>query len=426
MESLMHPRRSLLQMAAAPALSFLLPPLNARAAARRGTERARSLIVLWMNGGMSQLETWDPHPGTASGGDAKDIATTVPDLRICSLLPQMAEQMHHCLTIRSVTSKEGDHERGTAFVRSGYRPEPTLKYPTLGAIVVSQLGAGKLEIPPYISVSPRIPVPEGGYLGNAWNAFRVHHPGREVSNLEAPVPDVRQTRRLENLQLLSRSFATSHPAAARQTLHDDLTGKALQMMQSEQLRAFRLDDEPDVLRKAYGETEFGRGCLVARRLVETGVRVVEVTLPGFDTHISNHEGHVTQCRILDPAMSTLINDLHQRDLLQSTIVLCISEFGRTPAVNPAAGRDHWPAWFSCVIAGGGFRKATVIGATPADIPASDPPSPKDPVTVPEICATILDQLGIDGSKEVTTPVGRPIRFCDSSPSPRLIASADSH
>jgi hypothetical protein len=424
MESLMLPRRSLLQMAAAPALSFLLPPLNARAAARRGTERARSLIVLWMNGGMSQLETWDPHPGTASGGDAKDIATTVSDLRISSLLPQMAEQMHHCLTVRSVTSKEGDHERGTAFVRSGYRPEPTLKYPTLGAIVVSQLGAGKLEIPPYISVAPRIPVPEGGYLGNAWNAFRVHHPGREVSNLEAPVPDARQTRRLENLQLLSRSFATAHPAAARQTLHDDLTGKALQMMQSEQLRAFRLDDEPEVLKKAYGDSEFGRGCLVARRLVETGVRVVEVTLPGFDTHIANHEGHVTQCRILDPAMSTLINDLHQRDLLQSTIVLCISEFGRTPAINPAAGRDHWPAWFSCVVAGGGFRKAAVIGATPANVPASNPPPPNDPVTVPEICATILDQLGIDGSKEVTTPVGRPIRFSDASPSPRLIAAAN--
>lgn len=426
MESLMLPRRSLLQMAAAPALSFLLPPLHARAASRRGTERPRSLIVLWMNGGMSQLETWDPHPGTASGGDAKDVATTVPELRISSLLPQMAEQMHHCLTIRSVTSKEGDHERGTAFVRSGYRPEPTLKYPTLGAIVVSQLGAGKLEIPPYISVSPRISVPEGGYLGNAWNAFRVHHPGREVSNLEAPVPDARQTRRLENLQLLSRGFAASHPAAARQTLHDDLTGKALQMMQSEQLQAFRLDDEPEVLKKAYGDTEFGRGCLVARRLVETGVRVVEVTLPGFDTHISNHEGHVTQCRILDPAMSTLINDLHQRDLLQSTIVLCISEFGRTPAVNPAAGRDHWPAWFSCVISGGGFRKSALIGETPADIPVSDPPAPKDPVTVPEICATILDQLGIDGSKEVTTPVGRPVRFSDCSPSPRLIASADGH
>ncbi|MEY3175202.1 MAG: hypothetical protein RLZZ436_3116 [Planctomycetota bacterium] len=420
MESLIFPRRAALSLAAAPALSFLLPSLSARAAARRGTERARSLIVLWMNGGMSQLETWDPHPGTASGGDVQDLATTVPDLRISSLLPQMAEQMHHCLTIRSVISKEGDHERGSAFVRSGYRPEPTLKYPTLGAVVVHQLGASGLEIPPYISITPRIPVPEGGYLGNAWNAFRIHHPGREVSNLTAPVPEARQTRRLENLQLLSRRFAAAHPAAASQTLHEDLTHKALQMMQSEQLRAFRLDDEPEPLRKAYGDNEFGRGCLVARRLVETGVRVVEVTLPGFDTHISNHEGHVTQCRMLDPAMSTLINDLHQRDLLQSTIVLCISEFGRTPAINAAAGRDHWPAWFSCVIAGGGFRRAAVIGATPAEIPSAEPPPPTDPVTVPEICATILEQLGVDSSLEVTTPVGRPIRFAEASPSARLL------
>lgn len=420
MESLILHRRSLLQLAATPALSFLLPPLTTRAAARRGTERPRSLIVLWMNGGMSQLESWDPHPGSPSGGEAKDIATTVPDLHIASTLPRMAEQMQHCLLIRSVTSKEGDHERGAAFVRSGYRPEPTLKYPTLGAVIVNQLTAPGLEIPPYISITPRLPVPEGGYLGSASNAFRVHQPGKSVSNLTAPVAENRQSRRLENLQLLNHSFTTAHPAAARQTRHDDLTQKALQMMQSEQLKAFRLDEEPEALKQAYGNTEFGRGCLVARRLVETGVRVVEVTLPGFDTHVSNHEGQSSQCRILDPAMSTLISDLNQRDLLQSTMVLCISEFGRTPSVNPAGGRDHWPAWFSCVLAGGNFRKGAVIGSTPAAIPSGDPPAPADPVTVPEICATILQQLGIDSEKEVTTPVGRPIRLSDASPAARLL------
>jgi uncharacterized protein (DUF1501 family) len=420
MESLILQRRNLLQLATAPTLSFLLPTLSNAAANRRGTERPRSLIVLWMNGGMSQLESWDPHPNSPSAGQTTDLATTVPDLRIASTLPQMAEQMQHCLLIRSVTSKEGDHERGAAFVRSGYRPEPTLKYPTLGAVIVSELTPSGLEIPPYISIAPRLSVPEGGYLGSAWNAFRVHQPGQQVSNLTAPVAESRQARRLENLQLLSRSFASAHPTAAQKTLHHDLTQKALQMMQSEQLKAFRLDEEPSALKQAYGDTEFGRGCLVARRLIETGVRVVEVTLPGFDTHISNHEGQSAQCRILDPAMSTLINDLHQRDLLQSTMVLCITEFGRTPAVNPAGGRDHWPAWFSCVIAGANFRKGTVIGSTPADLPAADPPPPADPVTVPEICATILQQLGIDGNKEVTTPVGRPIRLSDASPATRLL------
>jgi hypothetical protein len=373
-----------------------------------------------MNGGMSQLESWDPHPRSPSGGETQEIHTTVPGLRIASTLPQMAEQMQHCLLIRSVTSKEGDHERGAAFVRSGYRPEPTLKYPTLGAVIVSELAAPNLEIPPYISVAPRLAVPEGGYLGNAWNAFRLHQPGKAVSNLNAPVPQIRQNRRLENLQLLSQNFTHAHPAAAQQTLHDDLTQKALRMMSSEQLNAFQLDDEPSPLKQAYGNTEFGRGCLVARRLVETGVRVVEVTLPGFDTHIANHQGQSSQCQILDPALSTLISDLRQRDLLQSTIVLCISEFGRTPAINPAGGRDHWPAWFSCLIAGGNFRKAAVIGQTPADIPSADPPLPTDPVTVPEICATILDQLGIDSSKELTTPVGRPIRLADAAPSTRLL------
>jgi uncharacterized protein (DUF1501 family) len=143
-------------------------------------------------------------------------------------------------------------------------------------------------------------------------------------------------------------------------------------------------------------------------------------LPGFDTHISNHQGHITQCQILDPAMATLLHDLRQRDLLQSTIVLCISEFGRTPRINPAGGRDHWPGWFSCVVAGGGFREGAVIGATPSDIPSGDPPMPENPVSIPELYATILALLGVDGRKEIITPIGRPIRFVDAQPSELML------
>ena len=197
------------------------------------------------------------------------------------------------------------------------------------------------------------------------------------------------------------------------------------MMSSEQLKAFELDTESATVKAAYGDTNFGRGCLVARRLVETGVRSIEVTLPGFDTHVSNHSGHVTQCKILDPAIATLIRELRERDLLDSTIVLCISEFGRTPSINPAAGRDHWPNWFSCMIAGGGFREGTVIGTTPHDVLEGKKSDgklilPDEPVLVPELYATIMATMGIDFRKEILTPIGRPIRFADALPSAYLL------
>ncbi len=417
----MH-RRSTLQLLAGTGLSFALPPMRLQAAQRRGAERPRSLIVLWMNGGMSQLETWDPHPGTPGGGEVTAIPTTVSGLNISSLLPQMAEQMHHCLTIRSLISEEGDHERGAAFVRSGFRPEAGLVYPAIAAVISRQLPVRQLDLPPYISLAPALNVPEGGYLGSSANAWRVYKPGGQLNNLNAVVPEERLDRRLQSLRFLSDRFHRSRPLAERRTLHDRMTDQALTMMQSEQLQAFELDQEPESVRQRYGASEFGTGCLLARRLVETGVRTVEVTLPGFDTHIGNHEGHVTQCRILDPAMSALLQDLAERDLLQSTIVLCITEFGRTPPINPTGGRDHWPHWFSGVVAGGGFRRGGVIGETQPGIPGDDPPPPAQPISVPELYATILSQFEIDPAAEVATPIGRPVRLASADPNPLLLES----
>ena len=171
-------RRRILQMLSVCGLTLALPGMSARAASRRREERPKSLITLWMNGGMSQLETWDPHPGTPTGGEVKDISTSAKDMRISEMLPQLAEQMHLCTLIRSLTSKEGDHERGSAFVKTGYRPEPTLKYPTLGAIAAHELPDSKIEIPQHVALAPSgFVTPEGGYLGNEWDAFRVFSPG---------------------------------------------------------------------------------------------------------------------------------------------------------------------------------------------------------------------------------------------------------
>lgn len=198
------------------------------------------------------------------------------------------------------------------------------------------------------------------------------------------------------------------------------------MMSSDQLRAFEVDDEPQQIKTAYGDSRFGRGCLVARRLVEIGVRAIEVSLPGFDTHANNLEGHRTQLEMLDPAFATLLQDLADRDLLESTVVLCIGEFGRTPQINPAAGRDHWPHWFSCVVAGGGFRAGHVMGMTPGAIPEQRKPKgpkprPDAPVTVPQLYATILKSMGIAWDEEVMTSVGRPMRFTDADPIQSLLA-----
>jgi hypothetical protein len=413
-------RRDLLQFISACGVSLALPAMSAGAASRRRNERPKSLITLWMNGGMSQLETFDPHPGSESGGETRDIPTSANGIRISSMLPQIAAQMHSCMLIRSLTSREGDHIRGSLYVRTGYRPEPTLKYPTLGAIAAHELPDPAVEIPQHVSLAGSNPTPEGGYLGNQWDAFRVFNPGEDMANLASGVNADRQAARLQGLDVVSKTFSASRPVAARGTFHQDTIDRALKMMSSEQLRAFRIDDESLATRSAYGNTSFGRGCLVARRLVEVGVRSVEVTLSGFDTHAANHSGHETQTAILDPALATLIQELRDRDLLESTIVLCISEFGRTPRINPAAGRDHWPNWFSCLVAGGGFQPGVTIGSTPADLVEGQSAAPEDPILVPQLYATIMATMGIDPAKEVVTPIGRPMRFSDAEPLARLL------
>ena len=210
----------------------------------------------------------------------------------------------------------------------------------------------------------------------------------------------------------------------RDTLHSDTVKRALAMMTSEQLKAFEVGDESKNVLAAYGDSRFGRGCLVARRLVEGGVRAVEVVLDGFDTHVNNHNGQKDQAGILDPAFATLLTELKDRDLLDSTIVLCISEFGRTPSINPAGGRDHWPHWFPAVIAGGGFQAGLVLGETPAHVEIQSGEkakySPSDPISVSTLYATVMHAMGIDYEEEILTPIGRPKRLAEDGADPRLL------
>ena len=411
-------RRSLLVAAASLGISFTLPALPARAARRRGAERPRSLLVIWLAGGPSQLETFDPHPGSPSGGPTRAIDTAIPGVQIAADYPIVAALLDRFALVRSLVSKEGDHERGQYTVKTGYRPDPNLIHPALGAIAAHELPAPGLELPRFISLGAAEFPSRGGYLGTEFDPYRVFAPGQKGQNLVPHVDADRQARRLGALDVLSRSFEAGRSEMVRRTYHDRTLREALGLMSSEQLAAFDLDGESESVKALYGDSDFGRGCLVARRLIEAGVRSVEVTLSGFDTHARNFAGHSAQAKLLDPALGALVGDLADRHLLESTVLVVMGEFGRTPSINPLDGRDHWPHGFSCLLGGAGIAVGQVIGATDPDGLAK---MPSDPVEIPDLSATVLAALGIDFAREVATPVGRPMKLSSGNAIGRLLA-----
>jgi hypothetical protein len=410
-------RRDALRWATSLGMSLAIPTLDLSAAEKRGAERPPSLITLWLSGGPSQLETWDPHPGSKIGGPTRAIGTSNSAVKIASTFPRLAEQMHHLSVIRSLVSKEGDHDRATYLVKTGFRIDPTLRHPSVGAIVSHALPNPELEIPPVISLGYANHLSRGGFLGGRFDALPVREPGSTERDLKAWLAEPRQKRRLANLAVVSQAFSRGRKVIVDRTLHDHNLGAALKMMSSDQLDAFRLEGETKSTLESYGDSNFGRGCLVARRLIEKGVRAVEVTLQNFDTHDRNFEQHTALAGQLDPAFAALLQDLDDRHLLDSTIVLCLGEFGRTPQINGADGRDHWPSGFSCLLGGGRIRTGALIGATD---PLGNRKDPADPISVPDLYATIFRGLGIDPSHQVDTSIGRPIRYSDGRPINRLL------
>jgi hypothetical protein len=384
-----------------------------RAVRGKSSGKARSLIFLWMQGGPSQLETWDPHPGRLIGGSTRAIATSLPGVQIAEGLPQMAEQLHRVTLVRSIIGKEGDHERATYQMKTGWRPDPTVLHPSLGAILCHQT-ADNLEIPRHVSILSRQWPGRGGYLGASYDSFRVNDPRDRVPNLRSNAPAERLERRVRALEeILEPGFARQRFADLdlKKTQHVTATRQALQMMASDQVSAFDIMQESQGVRQAFGDSAFGRGCLAAVRLIERGVRCVEVELNGWDSHADNHRLQLEQCRILDPALASLLQELERRELLASTLVVCGGEFGRTPKLNVLEGRDHWQHGFSWLMAGGPLRRGQVVGQTAAE-PIPDGGEKSDyvaePVAVADLHATLLDSLGIDYRKELTTPIGRPL------------------
>jgi hypothetical protein len=408
-------RRGFLALAG---LSWLTPvgQLLAEQAAR-SREPAHSLILLWLSGGPSQLETFDPHPDKAIAGGTKAIPTSVKGIQLAQGFEQLADQMQSMTLIRSMVSKEGDHERGTYMLKTGYRPDPTVEHPSIGAICCHELPIGRTDIPRHISILTGRWPSRGGYLGGEFDAFQVGDPQAKLPDVTTPVPSNRDEIRLRDLDVVERAFARRRLARVQSTLHRETMSRARVMMTSEQLKAFDVSQEPANVLAEYGDSAFGRGCLAARRLIEVGVRCVEVTLEGWDSHVNNHEIHRKLVKQLDPAFAALLRDLSARKLLDRTVVLCLGEFGRTPKINPFGGRDHWPTGFSLALAGGGLRVGQAIGQT-------DPEGSKDPVqptTVEDVHATVLKALGLDPAKENIAPLtGRPVKLSAGRAIPELL------
>jgi uncharacterized protein (DUF1501 family) len=375
-----------------------------------GFGSAEHLVILWMNGAASQMETWDPKPGHKNGGPTKAIKTRAKGLQIAHTLPRLAEHGDKLCVVRSMATGEGNHQRARYFLHTGYVPSGTVRHPDIGALICQQKAEDESELPAYISLNGA-PGPGAGVLGVAQAPFRIQDPTKPVDNLAYAkgVDEKRFARRRKLLSDLGQEFGPNHGHADEVEGHDKVVAKADRMMHSKKIKAFDLGQESESTRAAYGKNKFGQGCLMARRLIEQGTKVVEVQLNGWDTHKDNFTRTTNLTGQLDLGFSALLKDLSERDLLQKTLVVCMSEFGRTPRINENEGRDHYAKAWSMAMAGGMIRGGQVIGATSPD----GLRVVERPLNAQDLMASIAHATGIDGKRTNYTKGGRPIQVIDT-------------
>jgi hypothetical protein len=398
-------------------------------------QRKRSCILLWMAGGPSQTDTFDLKPGHANGGPFKEIATSVPGIKIGEHLPRVAQHMKHMALVRSMSTKEGDHQRATFYLRTGYLPQGPIQYPTLGSLISKELGSDDSALPNFVSIAPNRFLSPGafssGFLGPQFAPLTVgdgtgfvqgnnYEQALKVQDLQPPSEVSREQAdaRIDLMHGLAQNFVSSRPGIAPLS-HQAAYARAVRLMRTDAAKAFDLHDEPTQVRDKYGRNLFGQGCLLARRLVERGVPFVEVSLGftnevpvGWDTHQDNFNSVKKLCGILDPAWAALMSDLEQRGLLDSTLIVWMGEFGRTPKIQDT-GRDHFPAAWSTVLAGGGIKGGQVVGKTSKDGNKVE----ERAVAVTDFLSTVCRALGIDPEKQNPSNVGRPIRIVEKTAKP---------
>jgi hypothetical protein len=385
----------------------------AQGAAAQG-KKTKSCILLWMDGGPSHKDTFDLKPGTANSGPYKEIDTSVSGIKISEHFPKFAQQMQHAAILRGMSTPEGAHGRAKYNLHTGYREgQGGVVYPSIGSIVAKELGNEEFPLPSFVSIGNR--VYGAGFLGTRYQPLVVNDPNRGVENLRPLVSAGAFDNRVDLLDRMEQAFNRDYKADAG-AAHHTTYQRAVTLMKSKEGKAFDLSQEPSSSRKAYGEGRFGEGCLLARRLVETGVNFVEVTLGGWDTHQDNFDRVKRLSSQVDPAMSALVNDLKERGMLDSTLVIWMGEFGRTPRINARGakpGRDHYPRAWSSVMVGGGIKGGQVIGKTDKE-GATVVERPINPL---DFLSTVCGVLGINHNKQNTTGNNRPIRIVDKGAKP---------
>jgi len=396
-------RRSLLQGAAVGSAALMadmtaLGVLQEPVLAEELKKQQKSVIMLWLAGGASQLETWDPKPGAETGGPFAEIGTDVPGLQISELMPEMAKRMKTTCLIRSLNTRNGDHGGGAQLMMRGRRDEPTIQYPDLGSVLARELCRQDSQVPDYVSFYTQT---EGrgsaklgpGFLGARYAPIVLHEePKPKYIDRRDSISDLDHQQRSELRDLLSRRFLRG-----RETLtagsHNMAYQRVRGLMASEKL--FDVSQEPQKMRDRYGPTMFGEQVLIARRLAEAGVPFVRVARAWWDSHGQNFETHQELAPELDHVMSTLLDDLGQRGMLENTLVITLAEFGRTPSINASLGRDHFATAWSCTLSGCGVKRGAVYGKTDA----KGEKVVDGEIGAGELFATIYQALGIDPHKD---------------------------
>lgn len=376
----------------------VLDMLQSPVAAAELKRKQKSVILLWLAGGASQLETFDPKPGRPTGGPYRAIPTAVPGTHISELMPKMATRMKHTAIIRSLNTKIADHGGGADLMSLGRRDEPSLRYPDLGAIVARELGSADSAVPDYVSFYAQTEgrgsaVGRAGFLGSRYLPMFLTDRSKP-DNLErlAALSDLDHSQRAELRDHLSKRFARGRETSAVGS-HNQAYARVRGLMASEKL--FDVTQEPEKVRDRYGKTQFGEQAVVARRLVEAGVPFVKLGRGWWDSHGDNFETHLELVADLDHVMSTLLDDLSERGLLENTLIVTLSEFGRTPRINSSLGRDHFASAWSTTLSGCGIKGGAVYGKTDDDgNKVAD-----GEISAPELFATIFEAVGIDPTKE---------------------------
>jgi uncharacterized protein (DUF1501 family) len=368
----------------------------------------KSTILLWMSGGPSTIDIWDLKPDSPSGGQFKPISTNVDSMQICEHLPLLSKKMDNLSIIRSMSTREADHGRGRYYMHTGYVPNPNIEHPSYGSVISHELlknTMSQIGIPPFISIGGTSIGP--GFLGATYAPLVVDYNGT-IRNIQSSIDRQILQQRLDFLAVVENKFIQEKRGELADS-HAKMLNKTVDLMLGPYTEVFNVSKEPQNIRERYGNTPFGKGCLMARRLVEIGVPFIEVELGGWDNHMDIFTTLPDKLSQMDMGMSALIEDLIGRGLYETTNIIWMGEFGRTPDINKNAGRDHWARSWSAVVGGGKLKQGIVVGETNED----GKKVITEPYSSEDLMATVLKSLDISLETTFTSKNGRPMKIANS-------------